>query len=259
MSSGKYKRKRQRAAEQVQKKVGQVPVRKTEVRSPENQPPSAKASDSTRYDKKKNRMGLSQFIKRSSFTDWCLAVFTCALVVVTFFQYRIAAGQLDVMRIDQRAWMSIMIDGTPKTPVEGSTFDAVAHVVNTGKTPATHVHVDMTIEKVRNGETPDFRYLGRLFNGEISGIYLPNRSSTIPFSLLSLDPRNSEPVKLSKEDVDDLTQGKTYIVIFGGVEYVDIFGIRHWMRVCSWTPYGPPIMGYSAEPCAAFNAVDNNR
>lgn len=256
MSRGKYKRRRRNATDRANKMELQSRLKTTELISSTYQVAVPDQSFAfTRYNRDEKFMELRYFIgffKRSSFTDWCLAIFTCALVVVSF-------RQLQVMRVDQRAWMSIKIDGVPKVPIEGATFDAVAHVMNTGKTPATDVHVDITIEKVRNGESPDLRFLGRIFNAEISGIYLPNQSSDIPFSLLSIDPRNSAPIRLSRDDVNDLLQGKTFIVMFGGVDYTDVFGTRHWVRTCSWTGYGTPITGYSAEPCAAFNAIDNNR
>jgi len=42
--------------------------------------------------------------QNSSFTDWCIALFTLVLAVAAVYQFIIMGGQLDEMRKDQRPW-----------------------------------------------------------------------------------------------------------------------------------------------------------
>lgn len=47
-------------------------------------------------------------------------------------------------------------------------------------------------------------------------------------------------VKLPDDsDVKDLTSGKSFIQIWGEIDYRDVFGQDHWTKFCDWRALGP--------------------
>ena len=100
-------------------------------------------------------MRFSERIKSSSLTDWLLTLFTAVLAAAAIYQFIIMGGQLDTMRKDQRAWVSIIQKG-PIVLNVGVTPSEVVTISNTGKTPAKHVAAHFYVEIVPNGKAPHF-------------------------------------------------------------------------------------------------------
>ncbi|HEY4380364.1 MAG TPA: hypothetical protein VGN01_08455 [Acidobacteriaceae bacterium] len=271
MSKGKYKRKRERARERAKQELTQVGCLKAEIVAPKKQPKPSETSDSKRHKKEPTPMGFSEFIKRSSLTDWGLTLFTLALTVTAFYQYRITGRQLEVMHIDQRAWMSTTIkpvtegkDTWPALPKEGEVLAVYTHIENTGKTPALQIHYVVSMEEFRNGIPPDLSDTGTNHFEGTTGITFPNRSQdirTASFHTTGNPPPGSQvypiPDKLTKQDVDDLMEGRAYLAVFGRIDYRDVFGISHWTTFCHWKAYSAGT--FSARDCTAHNGVDDDQ
>jgi hypothetical protein len=93
--------------------------------------------------------------KTATATIW-IAVFSFLLAGAASYQFIILNSQLNVMRKDQRAWISITV---PK--IKLSVDDPRLHirsikVTNTGKTPAKNIVADFFVEVVSNGSQPHF-------------------------------------------------------------------------------------------------------
>jgi hypothetical protein len=117
---GKHKSRHQRAQEQTEQ---------------------TKADDTVNIEKPK--WGSWDWVKSSSsFTDWCIVVFTLALVVVGIRQFIIMGGQLrsmdgqlDVMRKDQRPLVKLTCEDF--TTVVNSPISCNLHITNPGKARRT--------------------------------------------------------------------------------------------------------------------------
>lgn len=80
--------------------------------------------------------------KRSSFTDWCLAAFTLALVVLGYFQFKTMNSQRNITQKDEQAWLEFDIqpDKTALQIANGQPVSFPFQVMNIGKTPATNIY-----------------------------------------------------------------------------------------------------------------------
>jgi hypothetical protein len=72
---------------------------------------SPKNPDQEGNKKQEVTMGFRELVKRSSFTDWCIAAFTCVLAVVGFLQWSILSGQLGESQKEftssHRPWVNV--------------------------------------------------------------------------------------------------------------------------------------------------------
>jgi Cu2+-containing amine oxidase len=57
---------------------------------------------------------------------------------------------------------------------------------------------------------------------------------------------------IDKADVEQLTSGKKYLVLWAIVSYYDFFGKQHWVKHCNWKEYYPSGK-YEARTCTAYN------
>src|ERR1035441_861988 len=121
MSKDKYKRKRERAQERAKQKSAQSNLMPSEAITIEKKWQASEDANPERYKEQESAMGPSKiraYLRKvgfwfhqiwrfgpSSFTDWCLAVFTLALTITAIYQFRITNRQLNVMQIDERAWV----------------------------------------------------------------------------------------------------------------------------------------------------------
>ncbi len=163
-------------------------------------------------------------------------------------------------RIDQRAWMSIKIEDFTPSPMESTPIGCTLHFSNTGKTPAKQVQVYVRMVMVPNGHSPDFEYAERPIMVGSSGIELPGLpENTVRVNIPTKVPGShyTEDLRLSKTDVDDLNQGRSYIATFGRIQYLDVFGTQHWIQFCGWHAYNRDGF-YNIFPCADYNNVDSD-
>src|SRR6266403_233398 len=87
-------------------------------------------------------------------SDRVMAAFTVVIAVVSFFQWCVFSKQLDEMRIDQRAWLSVKPNWV--TPQPNSAIAAPTVVNNVGKTAAKDVHGWVFIQRVPKNAGIDF-------------------------------------------------------------------------------------------------------
>jgi len=179
--------------------------------------------------------------------------------------------------IDQRAWLKFSDD--PATQfLKGQPISIPIHVTNIGKTPAEHLWWAIYTSFVPSGEEPDLP--GKhIVPGD--SIYKLDRSSARQTHILHEEYERSllypadhddatatrlervrengafrvQPAPLLSPEWESFATGKSYIVVFGEVWYLDIFGVTHWTSFCvSKTATG----GNTSRKCVEYGKVDNN-
>ncbi len=166
MSKGKRQRQRERAKQKAQEAAERrLIVEKEEMAKDHAE--SATQTASNPLPAKKTRWWVrfwNYLCEKSSFTDWCIAAFTCVLMTVAVYQYKVMDGQLqaliaqlDVMQKDQRAWMEIDPANENdffKTAQTGDPLRQLAKIKNIGKTPARMIVVKAMSELLPATEEP---------------------------------------------------------------------------------------------------------
>jgi hypothetical protein len=262
MATDKYKRKKQhgqRIAQQATKRGVVMEQKKTAEKNTE---PAANRADKPTGDETPSRW--SRFknwvCESSSFTDWCVAFFTSILTFVAIYQFIITSRQLNVMRKDLRAWIQVTLksDVAPAVNVAPS---AVIVVNNTGKTPATGYTGRFYVDVFPNGPDPQFGTQPGVHIRMTGGAVFPNGPVEAPAVRVMPKgggfPNEGEVLPLTEEEMAALNDGKSWIAVYGSVEYEDTFHTKHWTRFCFWKGLilGAP---YSAKACTAYNSVDDN-
>lgn len=172
--------------------------------------------------------------------------------------------QLDEMRTDERAWISVSTKvAFPKDENSMKTVPVVATITynNIGKTAARGIKVEAVVDYEMNGESPDFVYDGRPRSRSTTGIIFPNDPQQLPAPFLEGDPSSKTEVKnryLVHSEFQDLNDGTSYMVVYVKADYTDIFGKKHWTHYCSFfiNPNAPPV-NISAKACTSYNDTDN--
>jgi hypothetical protein len=167
-----------------------------------------------------------------------------AYAVITYFMWRDSHKNFVV---DQRAWLSTGVV-IPNPIKEGLRVEATVLVKNTGKTTAKQIRSEWNIVILRDADSVKFDYVGS--NATIVGVLPPNE--IIPTSVYQFTEPYM-PRLLTKEQTDDLNNGRTYFVVYGRGIYYDVFGEVHWFHVCNWRSFYSGAGVYMAENCTAYN------
>ncbi len=180
----------------------------------------------------------------STFTDWCIAAFTCVLAFSSIYQYSIMSGQLDEMRLDQRAWVAV--HGIGGSFEVGKPWDIRIFLADTGKTPAINARLSCNVELTQ--KESDI-----IFNAQAYGpstVIAPSNSGTF----CVLWPNESEPdptvhQSLGQEVKDRFSKRIVTAFVYGSVLYDDIYGSHHWLVFCrSMGPDGQTWNGCFSHP-----------
>ncbi len=197
---------------------------------------------------------------RSSFTDWCLVIFTGVLAGAAIYQFILLGGQLDTMRKDQRPWLDLTFKSNSDVLQVGIPITASAHVVNEGKTPARSVSADIVIEMVKNGEEPRLNF-PLPHSRFTTGVLFPNQPMDSPVFMrvrTASDGVSAETDPVTQAELDDFNQGNSFIVVYGMVSYEDFFHVSHWTKMCGFFPKLGSTKGASAKKCTDFGNIDGN-
>lgn len=193
-------------------------------------------------------------------SDWWVAIGTCVLAVFamgSFIQLWIQLNDArKVFNVNQRPWVEIHKNGDWFANV-GQPIGYPIQVLNSGKSPAKKILALVFIELVTNGSSPRLTdYSPKGGSSEKAGVMFP--SGNINFMSYRIDDVRGVPQPLSLEEQNGLSQGKTYLVVYGHVQYFDSTGIYHWTQFCDWKGFNE-FVTYSAQGCTAYNDTDNNK
>lgn len=163
------------------------------------------------------------------------------------------------MRQEQRAWISIQFtqwDISPNAPIS-----IKSTMSNSGKTPAKHIRSKIVVRKVMTSERLHLAYEGYPLSEPRGGILIPNEPITILgyISLQFQDPGHAiVPMRMTQNDVEQIKAGLAYGIIYGKIDYDDIFGKHHWIKFCGYNSGDMHQIQHAVTSCAEYNDVDNN-
>ena len=229
----------------------------------ENEIEPAEAANPQGENKKENPMTPREHLKPSSFTDYCLAVFTGLLVAVAIWQILITKGQLGVMRNDERAWLKVESQpdtaGGDLTSVNITIGQPVTYpfqISNIGKTAARNIDAKIFYAITYANQEPPLDHVMQFskyaHNNLISGIVFPGGV----LKQIGERPGNEgHSMPATDAEVEAIKEGKGYLAVFGIVDYDDVFDVHHWTKFCIWISKTGT---FQTRECAEFNKVDDN-
>jgi hypothetical protein len=220
MTKGKYKRKREHAQQQTHQEVQDVRLSDSKVIPSKQQPKTSEKRDTERREKRKVWMRFNEAIKRSSFTDWCIAAFTCALTVVGYYQLNAMSGQLEEMRRSGRPYVFVGVSFTDQHEWDTQhTMPIDLKLINTGNSPA--VDLVNTLPQIEIG--PDALTKTRAcridYPNSTPVTLPPNQSQMLGISL----PVARTPV-IDPEEQGRIKAHTDFVVVYGGVKYSGLGG-----------------------------------
>jgi hypothetical protein len=158
--------------------------------------------------------------------------------------------------VDERAWLTV--PAPTAFPLNGTFIPALTQIVNSGKTPARAVEIDVIATVLNKGEEPtlgDFS-VGHPHNHVYTGAVFPGAPIPMTAPVVHYGPAMAENIVPDDALRQDIANGKRYIIFYGRITYYDVFGIQHWTQFC--TGSGPALLD-SLKKCISYNDVDNNK
>jgi hypothetical protein len=193
------------------------------------QPSHSERTNHTDYDKggipRKWEIGIAAF----------LAFVNCAALVIYSYQLtemrkatKAATDGLTLTRkmnrLDQRAWVAP--GNVFSKPELDKPYRITVVATNTGKTPATDVVARLgTLVKGLADPDPHFGQLLNTTSIPSGSLLAPNGATNMVFPMF-------DEKRLTQADLDHLTNPAVIHLIFGRVEYDDIFECHHWTSFC---------------------------
>jgi hypothetical protein len=169
-------------------------------------------------------------------------------------------ASIDQFHLDQRAWINIQFpqwEIMPNKPL-------VAHsiIVNSGKTPAEHISGKIVVRKVNDSEPFRLTYEGYPPSEPKTGILIPNSPITgLGYMTLHFAPNSHAivPSNLSDTDVKEIQEGRAFGVVYGTIDYNDVFSEHHWIKFCAFYSGDMHRVQPFVVPCASYNDVDKKK
>lgn len=164
------------------------------------------------------------------------------------------------MRQDQRPWMGVIENGQLVVNDKGVSFPIRFGTTQGSKTPARDVRAMFILKPVLNRKPLNLKPWYQLrgpADAQLAGIMFPSQATDL--TVKYRDPKTAKAIPLSIEQTRQLTQGESFIVIYGAVRYRDTFGNQHWTQFCDWKFVKAIPEGYTASDCTEYNNTDDNQ
>ena len=178
-----------------------------------------------------------------------LLIATIAAMIYGFQWYQMRKS----LEVDQRPWIRISEEVKPFDEAKPEEIYVRFHLLNSGKTPATHFDARFFVEKVQNGKEP----------------ILSEAHFESGFSMGAMFPAEPEDIvremyRLTPTELEDYKSGKVFFVIYTKATYTDFFKIDHWTKRCAFISLvdkmDPSVHSFSAKRCTDdYNDIDNNQ
>jgi hypothetical protein len=195
----------------------------------------------------KNDHHTSRWTTRRDVAAFFVLVVTAAFTGLQWYEMRQA------LLVDQRAWVSVV--GPPNFPLEGAFIPASIQIANTGKTPGKQLVGDVIATVLKKGEEPSFDFSkGHPHDRIHAGAIFPNTPFNVIIPVVRYGPQTKETIVPTLELRQEIANGESFIVFYGRITYVDIFGTSHWTSFCTETGSA---MG-DLKKCVSYNDVDTN-
>jgi len=165
----------------------------------------------------------------------------------------------NALRLEQRAWLSVQL--VPLKWSENQSLQYQLILINTGRTPALHIHAHAFVEKVPIGGKPHFGHIGQVIS---TGVLVPNSPITnYGFQSVTSDLpiEKHQVLRMSAADIDDLNHNRALSVGHAEFSYDDIFGAHHWIRACAYDAGDRTanVIQDVAKLCVAYNEIDRKQ
>ena len=262
MGRGQYKRKRESAQKRMEKDARKPLSVNQEVVAANKAVSSTKAKTTQGRKEQEETIPAKRiqpkeeqsWWKRPSITDYCLTAFTFVLAVTSIYQWNITNGQLQVMQNDERAWMTFEPTPPPKDAmgivVEGKPIEFTLEFSNTGKTPGINVREQAILVLVDSGAHTPIELMDDPSRGWVlqSGILVPNK--VVSQVITRTSGSGAYGQLATADEVKSVGSLKKHIVVFGRIDYMDIFHKKHWTKFCKY------VTGLPTAECAQYNSTD---
>ena len=174
------------------------------------------------------------------------------LLVYTTFAGLQWEAMHDALLVDQRAWVSVVVPTS--FPLQGSSIPASIQIANTGKTPAKDVEGDVVATVLKKGEEPPFDFsTGHAHNKLYAGAIFPNAPITTTITVVRYGSQTPETVVPTPELRQQIANGESFIIFYGKITYIDVFGASHSTTFCTGSGSA---MG-DLRKCLSYNGMDN--
>jgi hypothetical protein len=190
--------------------------------------------------------------------DWRVNASILVSLLALFAYFTQACYMRKAMRVDQRAWVSIPFPNS--FPLSGASIPVVTRIVNSGKTPAKGLLVDVFASPLNKGDKVS---VGDFSTGHpherlhAPGVVFPNDPVPVDISVGTYLPEGGQQLTVPDETLrQDVASGKRFILFYGRATYHDVFEVEHYTQFCTGT--GPGIPSDVLKECLSYNAVDSN-
>jgi hypothetical protein len=167
------------------------------------------------------------------------------------------------MRIDERPWLKIIPQMDVRGPQEGMAQLGTIKLLNSGKTPAKNIFVDVDIEKLPSNNNPSLDYNNPHVIAK-TGMLYPGQETTpvdfIPVGTLR-DLQMFYLIPINSDEMRRFSLGEMVFVVYVKASYTDFFHVEHWTHFCTWianeTVTKEPRQ-HNVNDCTEYNDTDNN-
>lgn len=184
------------------------------------------------------------------------ALFISILALVAYFWQGCIMRK--AMRVDQRAWISIPFPNS--FPLNGTSIPVVTQIINSGKTPAKGLLVDVIASVFTKEERPavgDFSIGHPHERLHAPGVVFPRDPVPVNISAGTYLAEGGEKATVPDDALrQDIAGGKRFILFFGRATYHDVFGVEHYTQFCTGASVG--ISSDTLKDCLSYNDVDTN-
>jgi hypothetical protein len=194
-----------------------------------------------------------------------MAGFTAVLAIVAILQVVLVRSQLNYQKKDERPWIHAKLKGPQLALTENQPLVVPVEFSNLGKTPAREISVLLFVGIVDADKSPTLpdpekdATTEQQYTAAVTGISFHEDP---PFEIKAVrrakNPKTGqwEDWLLTTDELKALQDGKSYLVTYSIVHYVDTLGTKHWTTFCDWNSFH--VGDYSARGCTAYNNVDDN-
>jgi hypothetical protein len=184
------------------------------------------------------------------------AIVVSVLALLSYFTQ--ACYMRKALRVDQRAWISIPFPNS--FPLNGTSIPVVTQIINSGKTPAKGLLVEVVASVFKKDDRPtigDFSIGHPHERLHAPGVIFPGNPVPVNISVGTYLPQGGEEATVPDEVLrQDITGGKRFMLFYGRTTYHDVFGVEHFTQFC--TGSGPGISSDVLMDCLSYNEVDSN-
>jgi hypothetical protein len=165
------------------------------------------------------------------------------------------------MRVDQRAWIAPRV--VNQIVAQDQPLAVTIQFDNTGKTPATHVETCVVAEIIKNTTTNiDVSCPDTSKSPGLSVVFPQTHISRLIDATGNGGKTTIDPQGLLREPLmKQLRHWEKSVLVYGRIDYWDVFKRPHWATFCSTMLILPPTPGGMPETvnwnaCPAWNDID---